>query len=173
MMPHRNPGTFLPPPHCDGVIRFHSNWEQKLSCGTEVDIANPFSMGAAKDGQSLLGHGVPHMDRWSHSWDKRSELNRPDRNYSNRTSILQWSTCPGLKPCDSTIGIINKHSSGCLQSTGRRKMCGRADCPSNKQQLPLSPRHAIWFQIQAFNWNCYMLLHWRKFKKNFLIMVKL
>lgn len=85
------PSTFLPPPHCDGVISFHSNRQQKLSRGAEVDIANPFSMGAAKDGQSLFGHGVPHMDGWSHSCDKRSEVNRADRNYSNRIFILQRS----------------------------------------------------------------------------------
>lgn len=113
MMSHRNPSTFLPPPHCDGVIRFHSNWEQKLSRGTEVDIANPFSMGAAKDGQCLLGHCVPHMDRWSHSCDKRSELNRPD-NDSNRISILQRSTCPGPNPGDSNSLHNNRPISICL-----------------------------------------------------------
>lgn len=65
--------TFLPPPHCDSVFRLNSNREQQLSCGTEVDVANTFSMGTAKDGQGLLGHGIPHMDGWSKACEKRPE----------------------------------------------------------------------------------------------------
>lgn len=57
--------TFLPPPHCDGVFRLHSNRQQQFSCSAEVDVADTFRMGTTKDGQRLFGHGIPHMYGWS------------------------------------------------------------------------------------------------------------
>lgn len=55
-------GTFLPPPHCDGMFRLHPHRQQQLPRRAEVDVADTFGVRAAEDGQRLLRHGVPHMD---------------------------------------------------------------------------------------------------------------
>lgn len=65
--------TFLPPPHCYSVFRLNSDRQQQLSCSAEVDITDTFSMGTAKDGQSLFGHSIPHMDGWSKACEKSRE----------------------------------------------------------------------------------------------------
>lgn len=54
--------TFLPPPNRDGVFRLNTYREQQLPGSTEVDVSDAFGMGAAEDGQRLLGHGIPYVD---------------------------------------------------------------------------------------------------------------
>lgn len=67
-------GTFLPPPHSNCVFGLNSNRQQQLPCSAEVDVADTFSVRAAKDGQGLLGHGVPHMDTRSEACVKTPQL---------------------------------------------------------------------------------------------------
>lgn len=64
-------GTFLPPPHCDGVFRLHPHRQQQLPCSAEVNVANAFSVRTPQDGQCLLGHGVPHVDGWGEACKER------------------------------------------------------------------------------------------------------
>lgn len=64
-------GTFLPPPHCDGVFRLHPHRQQQLPCSAEVNVADAFSMRTSQDGQCLLGHGVPHVDGRGEACEER------------------------------------------------------------------------------------------------------
>lgn len=54
--------TFLPLPHSDCMFVVQANRQQEFSCGTEADRANPSRVETAQHGQSLLSHGVPHVD---------------------------------------------------------------------------------------------------------------
>lgn len=76
--------TFLPPPHCNGVLWLHPHGKQQLPGGAEVHVANTFSVRTAQDGQRLLGHGIPNMDGRSQTFEKR-----PTDTTKRRTSGLK------------------------------------------------------------------------------------
>lgn len=49
------------------MFRVHSDGQQQLSRGAEVHVADAFAVRTAEDGQRLLAHGVPHVDRGGRS----------------------------------------------------------------------------------------------------------
>lgn len=59
------------------MFRVHSDGQQQLSRGAEVHVADAFAVRTAEDGQRLLAHGVPHVDRGGRSCAETSECLSP------------------------------------------------------------------------------------------------
>lgn len=54
--------TFLPPPHCDGVLWIHAHGHQQLASRAEVNVVDPFGVEATQHRNRLLAHGIPDVN---------------------------------------------------------------------------------------------------------------